>query len=240
MSDNKKMLIYAAGVLLGGLGLLALMQLLPALMFIFLMAGSSEDELLLTAASPQGTHTLEVHRLNPGATEPFSIRVFRVEEGRQKRIYMVRGQEEAEIVWLSENVAAIGGLVLDLAQGETFEAYENQYFCVRLQVDAPDVQAVTIRLTSSGAKWISRAERAEGALELTEVYWRDDLAENPIRMTVTAETADGVRVTLPLCWIWTARPFGGAYGFTLTGSAEGYTLTPDWIACQTVPAEDAP
>lgn len=213
-------------------GMLAVLQLLPVLFFLFLMASPSGDELLLTSVSPQGTYTLQAHRINPGATEPYSIRVFRMEDEREKRIYAVRGQEEAEIVWLSERIAAINGLVLDLVEGETFEAYENQYFIVQLQVDAPDVQAVTIKLSSGGVAWFSRAEGAEGALCLRETYWRDDLAEHPIRMTVTAETAAGEQVTLPFSWTWTARPFGGTYGFTLTGSAAaGYVLEPSGFVC---------
>ena len=233
MSDNKKTLIYAVSVILGGLGLLAVLQLLPGLMFLFLMATTPPgDELLLTTTSPQGTYTLAAHRINPGATEPYSIRVFRVEDEREKRIYAVRGQEEVDIVWLSECIAAINGLVLDLAEGETFEAYENQYFIVQLQVDAPDVQAVTTKLSSGDVDWFSRAESAEGTLCLRETYWRDDLAEHSIRMTVTAETAAGEHVTLPFSWTWTARPFGGTYGFTLTGSAAaGYVLEPSGFVC---------
>lgn len=222
-------------------GMLAVLQLLPVLFFLFLMASPSGDELLLTSVSPQGTYTLQAHRINPGATEPYSIRVFRVEGDRERRIYAVRGQSEAEIVWLSESVAAINGLLLGLSEGEVFEAYENQYFSVQLQVAAPDVQAVTIRMASGDVNWLSRAESAEGALCLRETYWRDDLAEHPIRMTVTVETADGASVTLPFCWTWTAQPFGGTYGFTLTGSAEsGYNLETPGFACEVNAGEEVP
>lgn len=259
MSENKQKkltwlrdILVIAGGMLGIGGVLVLIQMLPALIFIIAMAMTPPgDELLLTTTSPQGMYTLEVHQINPGATEPFYIRVLRMDGGRQERVYQVRGQEDATVIWLSENVAQINGVPVDVTSGECFKANACGYFSVNVVVQSEDVCQVRMNVLMSreerktqvgkavhgGPLDIDKHIRAELNV-LQELHWDDDFDKKQAGLTVTVESASGQTFTLPYLWEWTAKEYG-SYDFILTGSAaEGYTLTPDGVECTVTRMED--
>lgn len=260
MSENKRKkhtwlwdLLVIAGGMLGIGGVLVLIQMLPVLIFIIAMAMTPPgDELLLTTTSPQEMYTLEVHQINPGATEPFTIRVLRTDAGRKERVYQVRGQEEAEIIWLSDTVAQINGVPVDVTSGAYFTANARGYFSVNVVVQSEDVCQVRMNVlmgreerktevgkaVHGGPLDVDKHIRAE-LYVLQELHWDDDFDKKHAGLTVTVESASGQEITLPYLWEWTAKEYG-SYDFILTGSAEeGYTLTPDGVKCTVTQREDA-
>lgn len=245
------------GSLLGIGGLLLVLRQIGmflmgmALAVLLLAANGDMDELLFTAESPGGTHTLEVYRVNPGATEPFYIRVDEVTSRKVRTVYNVRGQDEAEVIWLSEEVAQINGVPVDLTKGECFKADARGCFTVHVLVKAEDVRwmemsvcmdreprmtkhRTSVPLTDETDAWGITARLNV----LQELHWDDDLTKKKAGLTVTVDTMDGQRIVLPYIWEWTAKGYGN-YDFILTGSVEdGYTLTSEDVKCTVTPVED--
>lgn len=215
--------------------------LLPVFALPLLQPG---DELLLTSVSPGGSYCLEAHRINPGATEPYAIHVFRTEEGRHEQIYAVRGEDSAEIEWLTEDVVRINQVTLNLSENETFTANARAGFDVVIVLEAGDAAEIVTAVTLGGsARALQGVRNADGSpLEnserfthrltmLQEIHWDDDLTRSPAGLTVTVTPADGVPVALTDSYEWTAA-LGGSYAFRLAGSsADGYALTPLFDDC---------
>ena len=89
--------------------LLVLSVSLPMLAGLSMLA-ETEEELLFSSTSPEGTYALEAYRVNTAAIEPFYAKVSVVEGEKSRRIYYVRGQSDVEIVWQSDTVAQINGV----------------------------------------------------------------------------------------------------------------------------------
>lgn len=251
-------LLVIGGGLLGIGGLMLVLRKIRVLILGFVLAAlmlaanGDMDELLFTAVSPGGSHMLKVYRVNPGATEPFYIRADEVGPGKPRTVYNVRGQDEAEVIWLSEDEAEINGVPVNLAKGECFKANARGYFIVNVLVNAEDVRwlemtvcmdreprmtkhRTSVPLTGETDAWGITARLNV----LQELYWDDDLTKKKAGLIVTVDTVDGQRITLPYYWEWPAKEYG-RYDFILSGSAEeGYTLTPEDVKCTVIQMEDA-
>ena len=121
---NALLIVIGAAGTLVGIGVLMLTIYFLSISTALLASGALEvgDELLLTSVSPTGAYELEVHLINPGATEPHYIHVLRTDGGRNERIYNVRGEEDAEVTWLSDEVVRINTVTLNVPAGETYKA----------------------------------------------------------------------------------------------------------------------
>lgn len=91
---------------------------LPWLPFL---GADADDKLLLTSTSPNGAVTLTAYRIMEGATVADSIRVYRDFGPVTGCIYNAYREQEVTIVWLSDTVAEINGVALDLSEGETYD-----------------------------------------------------------------------------------------------------------------------
>lgn len=257
MSENKQKkrtwlwdILVIIGGLLGCYGLMLVLRkagmVVVAMLFAALMlyASGDMDELLFTTSSPGGTHTLHVYRVNPGATEPFYIRADEVGPGKPRTVYNVRGQSEAEVIWLSEDEAEINGVPVDVTSGDCFKANARGYFTVNVQVQAEDVRWLEMTVCMDGEPRLTKSRVSEAIVEpedawalsarlnvLKELHWDDDLTKKKAGLMITVDTADGERIALPYLWEWETSVYGYTT-FTLTGSMqEGYHLMPEGVDC---------
>lgn len=221
------------------------------LLFAGVLAASESYDLLLTSTSPSGEYVLEALRENTPAIEPFYMEVNLLDGDKKRTIYYVRGQDDAEIIWLSDTVAQINGVPVDVTSGECFKANARGYFSVNVVVESEDVCQVRMNVlmgreerktevgkaVHGGPLDVDKHIRAE-LYVLQELHWDDDFDKKLAGLTVTVESADGQTFTLPYLWEWTAQVYG-SYDFILTGSAgEGYTLTPDGEECTVTRMEE--
>ena len=262
MSENKQKhtwlwdILVIVGGLLGVSGLLLVLRKIGmvalGLLFAGLLAASESYDLLLTSTSPSGEYVLEALRENTPAIEPYYVKVNLMEDGGKQTIYYVRGQSEAEIIWLSDTVAQINGVPVDVTSGECFKANARGYFSVNVVVQSEDVCQVRMNVlmgreerktevgkaVHGGPLDVDKHIRAELYI-LQDLHWDDDFDKKQAGLTVTVESADGQTFALPYLWEWTAQVYG-SYDFILTGSAEeGYTLTPDGVKCTVTQRADA-
>lgn len=220
------------------------MALLGGMLLAFMLALGETDELLFTTTSPGGEYVLEAVCENTPAIEPYYVKVNLLDGEDKRLIYYVRGQDDAEIIWLSDTMAEINGVPVDVTSGECFKANARGYFDVVVQVKAADVQWLEITVCMDGEPRVTRS-RTGMQLEdpadawglsprlnvLKELHWDDDLSKKKAGLTMKLKTVNGQEITLPYMWEWTADEYGD-YAFTLTGSAAwGYTLTPEGFAC---------
>lgn len=220
------------------------MALLGGMLLGFMLAWGETDELLFTTTSPGGEYVLEAVRENTPAIEPYYVKVNLLDGDDKRMIYYVRGHDNAEIIWLSDTVAQINGVPVDVTSEECFKANARGYFDVSVQVKAADVQWLEVTVCMDGEPRVTRS-RTGMLLEdpadawglsprlnvLKELQWDDDLSEKKAGLTVTLRTVNGQEISLPYVWEWTADEYGD-YAFTLSGSAAwGYTLTPEGFAC---------
>lgn len=265
MSENKQkkhtwlrdILVIAGGALgIGGVLWVVFrygMALLVGVPLAFMLAWGESDELLFITTSPAGEYVLEAVRENTPAIEPYYIKVNLLDGDDKRMIYYVRGHDDAEIIWLSDTVAEINGVPVDVTSGECFEANARGYFDVMVQVKAKDVQWLEITVCMAGEPRVTRS-RTGMSLEdpvdawglsprlnvLKELHWDDDLSKKKAGLTVKLRTVNGQEITLPYLWEWTALEYG-KYTFTLTGSAAwGYTLTPEGVECTVTRIEAEP
>lgn len=224
-------------ILIGGILLLCMSM--PLLYGLSLLA-ETEDELLFTSTSPNSEYVLEANRVNTAAIEPFYVKVNLVDGGEKRLIYYVRGQSEAEIIWLSDTVAQINGVPVDIASGACFKANARCYFNVEVLVKAADVQWLEVTVCMGGEPRLTRSRNGVALADpvdgwglslrlnvLQELHWDDDFATKKAGLLVAVTTAGGEQITLPYRYEWQAAEYG-LYQFTLTGSAaEGYVLTPE-------------
>lgn len=265
MDDNKikkrtwlwDLLVIAGGVLGIGGALWFIyrfgMALLGGVLLAFMLAWGETDELLFTTTSPGGEYVLEIVRENTPAIEPYYLRVELVDDDETRRVYYVRGQDDAEIIWLSDTVAQINGVPVDVTSGECFKANARGYFDVVVQVKAKDVQWLEVTVCMDGEPRVTRS-RTGMLLEdpvdawglsprlnvLKELHWDDDLSKKKAGLMVKLRTVNGQEIILPYLWEWTALEYG-KYTFTLTGSAAwGYTLTPEGVECTVTRVDDKP
>ncbi|MBQ2700637.1 MAG: hypothetical protein IJF65_05700 [Clostridia bacterium] len=263
MSENKQRkhtwlwdILVIAGGLLSVSGLLLVLRKIGmvalGLLFAGLLAAGESYDLLLTSTSPSGEYVLEALRENTPAIEPYYVKVNLLEDGGKQTIYYVRGQSEAEIIWLSDTVAQINGVPVDVTSGECFKANARGYFDVMVQVKAKDVQWLEITVCMDKEPRVTRSRTSMPLVDpadawglsprlnvLKELHWDDDLSKKKAGLTVKLRTANGQEITLPYLWEWRAKEYG-SYDFTLTGSAAwGYTLTPDDVECSVTRMADA-
>lgn len=255
MSESKRKrrtwlwdVLTIAGGLLGCGGLLLALQMLGGVvagfMFAAMLGAGESYDLLLTSTSPGGEYVLEALRENTPAIEPYYVEVNLLEDEKKRTVYYVRGQDEAEIIWLSDTVAQINGVPVDVTGGECFKANARGYFDVNVQVKAEDVRWLEVTVCMDGEPRLTRSRMGTELVEkvdawglsnrlnvLKELHWDDDLTEKKAGLMITVETAAGERITLPGLWEWSAKEYGD-YTFTLTGSwLYGYRLIPEGIDC---------
>lgn len=233
----------AGGLLILIGGILLLCMSMP-LLYGFSLLAETEDELLFTSTSPNSEYVLEANRVNTPAIEPYYVEVNLLEDEKKRTVYYVRGQDEAEIIWLSDTVAQINGVPVDVTGGECFKANARGYFDVNVQVKAEDVRWLEVTVCMDGEPRLTRSRLGTELVEkvdtwglsnrlnvLKELHWDDDLTEKKAGLMITVETAAGERITLPGLWEWSAEEYGD-YTFTLTGSwLYGYRLIPEGIDC---------
>lgn len=258
--QKKRTWLWDILVIVGGLlsvsGLLLVLRKIGmvalGLLFAGLLAASESYDLLLTSTSPSGEYVLEALRENTPAIEPFYVKVNLLEGEEKRTVYYVRGQDDAEIIWLSDTVAQINGVPVDVTSGECFKANARGYFDVMVQVKAKDVQWLEITVCMDGEPRVTRSRTGMLLSDpadawglsprlnvLQELHWDDDLNKKKAGLTVKLRTFNGQEITLPYMWEWTADVYGD-YAFTLTGSAAwGYTLTPEGVECTVTRMEDA-
>lgn len=214
------------------------------------------DELLLTSISPTGAYELEVHRINPGATEPYYIRVLRTDGGRSERIYNVRGEEEAEVTWLSDEVVRINTVTLNVPAGETYQGDTHRPESMRVSIDvqAEGVYGLEMEYAIArnflGGQSIMNAGYPDEPLPSGEcvhfdlehrrdIPMEDSLEAGAFGMVLSVYAADGEAVQLPFLYEWLTG-WHSVHSFVLTGSrTEGFTLTPESAACAVIPLMDA-
>ena len=85
------------------------------------LGADADDALLLTSTSPEGIYTLTAYRISAGATVADSVRVYRDIGPMTVCIYNCYRETEVSIVWLSDTVAEINGIQLDLSKGEAYD-----------------------------------------------------------------------------------------------------------------------
>lgn len=262
MSENKQKrrtwlwdILVIAGGLLGCCGLMLVLRkiamMVAGVLFAMLLAFDVSYDLLLTSTSPSGEYVLEALRENTPAIEPYYVEVNLLEGDEKRTVYYVRGQSEAEIIWLSDTVAQINGVPVDVTSGDCFKANARGYFDVNVQVKAEDVRRLEVTVCMDGEPRLTKSRVGEAIMEsedawalsarlnvLKELHWDDDLTKKKAGLMITVETASGERITLPYRWEWQAAVYG-KYPFTLTGSAErGYSLTPANTDCTLVSVEN--
>ena len=256
-TDWKSLAIILGGLAAAGgvfllIGVVLLLCVSMPGLYAFSQLAETEDTLLLTSTSPSGAYVLEAYRVNTAAIEPYYVTAYLAEDDEKRMVYFVRGQSEAEIVWLSDTIAQINGVPVDVTGGECFKANARGYFDVHVSVKAKDVQWLQVTVCMDGEERITRARTGVQLVEdidawglsprlnvLQELHWDDDLTRKKAGLLVTVGTADGQTIPLPNLWEWTAEEYGD-YTFILTGSAAwGYQLTPQELNCTTTPlAED--
>lgn len=240
----------AGGLLILIGGILLLCMSMP-LLYGFSLLAETEDELLFTSTSPNSEYVLEANRVNTPAIEPYYVEVNLLEDDKKRTVYYVRGQDEAEIIWLSDTVAQINGVPVDVTGDDCFKANARGYFDVNVQVKAEDVRWLEVTVCMDGEPRLTRSRMGTELMEkvdawglsnrlnvLRELHWDDDLTEKKAGLMITVETASGERITLPYLWEWFAKEYGD-YTFTLTGSAQsGYSLTTTDADCFPVPVQN--
>lgn len=244
--------------LLGGAGLLLALRILLFVILLIPMLfliGSPGDELLLTSASPTGAYELEVHLINPGATEPYAIRVLRTDDGQDRQIYQMRGEEEASVEWLTDDTVCINGIVLNIAAGETYRGNfaDRESMKLGITIGAEDVYALEmeygIAREALGRRGVSNARESLPLSPGKTYYFKstlgedfprhDSLDQGPFWMVLTVYTNGNEPVQLPFFYEWSTG-WRRSHTFTLSGSREaGFTLTPDFAGCTILPLEEA-
>lgn len=219
--------------------------LLPFVLFLILYEVG--DELLLTSVSPGGTYTVEVHRINPGAWDPFSIQCFRIDGSRKERIYTCRGEEDAELTWLTEDTVRINTVALNLAEGETYfgDLGKPESFTFDIRIRAEDVSGIRLEYLLGeepiGGQSVSGCPRGDEAVPLRgavtfsfkhrqDIPLLEQLEQEAFGIIPTVD-AQGTCILLPFLFQWQAD-WGGAYRFILSGNAEdGFSFAPDFDGC---------
>lgn len=100
-----------------------LVPLVKPLPFItsFFLGIDADDECLLATTSPDGTYALTAYRIREGVTVADSIRVYRDFGPVTGCIYNEYREQTVSLVWISNAVVEINGVVLDLSKGETYD-----------------------------------------------------------------------------------------------------------------------
>lgn len=249
--------IGGAGALIG-IGTLALTLLFLVLFTGLFVSGALEpgDELLLTSVSPTGAYELEVHRINPGATEPYYIRVLRTDGGRSERIYHMRGEEEAEVEWLSDEVVRINTVTLNVPAGDTYQGDIHYPESMRVSIDVQPEGVYGLEMEYAiardflGGQSMMNAGYPDEPLPSGEcvhfdlkhrrdIPMEDSLEAGAFGMVLSVYAANGEAVQLPFLYEWLTG-WHSTHSFVLTGSlAEGFTLTPESAACAVIPLTEA-
>lgn len=242
-------ILVIIGGLLGCCGLMLVLKkigtVVAGVLFAMLLAAGESYDLLLTSTSPSGEYVLEALRENTPAIEPYYVEVNLLEGDEKRTVYYVRGQDEAEIIWLSDTVAQINGVPVDVTSGDCFKANARGYFTVNVQVKAEDVRWLEMTVCMDGEPRLTKSRVGEAIVEpedawalsarlnvLKELHWDDDLTKKKAGLMITVDTADGERINLPYLWEWETSVYGYTT-FTLTGSMqEGYHLVREGGECE--------
>lgn len=125
MIDKKRMVLVLLSVALAlVIGAVMFFRIIPTISLVFSQR-NSEETLLVTSVSPEGTYKLEAYKTQPGATVDFSIKVYDVSQDK-RLIYNAYHEYTAEIQWMSDCVVSINGKTLDLSKSETYDWRDNQ------------------------------------------------------------------------------------------------------------------
>ena len=125
MIDKKRMVLVLLSVALAlVIGAVMFFRIIPTISLVFSQR-NSEETLLVTSVSPEGTYELEAYKTQPGATVDFSIKVYDVSQDK-RLIYNAYHEYTAEIQWVSDCVVSINGKTLDLSKSETYDWRDNQ------------------------------------------------------------------------------------------------------------------
>lgn len=125
MIDKKRMVLVLLSVALAlVIGAVMFFRIIPTISLVFSQR-NSEETLLVTSVSPEGTYELEAYKTQPGATVDFSIKVYDVSQDK-RLIYNAYHEYTAEIQWVSDCVVSINGKTLDLSESETYDWRDNQ------------------------------------------------------------------------------------------------------------------
>ena len=212
-------ILVIIGGLLGCCGLMLVLKkigtVVAGVLFAMLLAAGESYDLLLTSTSPSGEYVLEALRENTPAIEPYYVEVNLLEGDEKRTVYYVRGQDEAEIIWLSDTVAQINGVPVDVTSGDCFKANARGYFTVNVQVKAEDVRWLEMTVCMDGEPRLTKSRVGEAIVEpedawalsarlnvLKELHWDDDLTKKKAGLMITVDTADGERINLPYLWEW--------------------------------------
>lgn len=254
----KSILVFLGGLLCAA-GVLALLRALLLVLFVamLILHGGVGDELLETSVSPTRAYELEVHRINPGATEPYTIRVLCRHAGKERQVYRMRGQEEVEVAWLSESVVRIGSVVLDLAAGERYEGdlHYPETLSLRIDLQAADVSGVEVTFGAGGECFGTRRTMLAplfagdpplaGSVIFRLAHLRDIPMENALKqgdfwLTAAVHTTGGEVIPIPQRLSWHTG-WHRSHTLTLTGSAaQGYAIRPEFTGCTVLPAGEGP
>jgi len=97
--------------------------LIPVLIIIFIILNNTfsipsipRGELLFTSNSPNNTYTLEIYRMNGGATTSYAIRgeIINHKTRIRKKIYYKYREGAATVSWIDEYTVIINGKKLDV------------------------------------------------------------------------------------------------------------------------------
>lgn len=83
MIDKKRMVLVLLSVALAlVIGAVMFFRIIPTISLVFSQR-NSEETLLVTSVSPEGTYELEAYKTQPGATVDFSIKVYDVSQDKR-------------------------------------------------------------------------------------------------------------------------------------------------------------
>lgn len=115
----KKISKYLIRILLTATILFILSAITVAIIFVCMI--KPDEELLFESTSPDSSISLEVYRINGGATVDFSIEVYMKKGSRKKLIYNEYHEMDADVEWLSNDVVQINNIRLDLSKKQTYD-----------------------------------------------------------------------------------------------------------------------
>ena len=86
---------------------------------------NSTEKFLMSSVSPDGNYYLKAYRTEPGATVDFSIKVYIVEDSREKQIYNRYHESSVTITWIDNSTVQINNISLDLSKQQTYDWQKN-------------------------------------------------------------------------------------------------------------------
>lgn len=187
---------------------------------------------------PEETHLLLVERINPGATEPYWVRASLVEVDEHRPVYYVRGEKDAEIVWLTEDIVSINGAEIDLTSGACYrdDARNPQQITISVLLNAADVYALSYEysigntplgggmITSNPKMTLPLPEGGTVSIDIPKRQLFRHEANGDLCLSFAVTLSDGSEITLPEGWTLPVI-YEENHALTLSGSSsEGYEV----------------